>query len=219
MATSVNNEKEEKILAPIATTASGGRRKSLSDEIVQGQVDTVDTNARWLAYGARLRTAIRASTRYLAYSSDVGEAFRPIVHPLIVRAAYGVSWAYVGLDVAYEGYKTHKAGNDNAVVGVSALKRGVFQTFASMLLPMATIHTAVKYSAKHVFNNMKNTKIKTWGPTATGLAILPLLPYMYDEVVEHIVDRAFEPLEKKILSEKEAKSVPPVAHNIVNKSE
>jgi hypothetical protein len=42
-----------------------------------------------------------------------------------------------------------------------AIKRGVFQTFASMLLPMATIHTAVKYSAKHVFNNMKNTKIKT----------------------------------------------------------
>jgi hypothetical protein len=42
---------------------------------------------------------------------------------------------------------------------------------------------------------------------------------MYDEVVEHIVDRAFDPLEKKILSEKEAKSVPPVAHNIVNKSE
>ncbi|KAI8575768.1 hypothetical protein K450DRAFT_260112 [Umbelopsis ramanniana AG] len=219
MAGSVDNSKQEKVVAPGPNPAPIQRQKSYTEEIVDGQVDSVDTNARWLAYGARLRTAIRASTRYLAYSSDVGEAFRPIVHPLMVRAAYGISWAYVGLDVAYEGYKTHKAGNDNAVVGVAAFKRGIFQTFASMLLPMATIHTAVKYSAKHVFNNMKNTKIKTWGPTATGLAILPLLPYMYDEVVEHIVDRAFEPLEKKVLSEKDVSRVPPVHHNIVKESE
>jgi fission process protein 1 len=47
------------------------------------------------------------------------------------------------------------------VTGLAAFKRGVFQTFASMLLPMATIHTVVKYSAKNVFNQMKNTKIKT----------------------------------------------------------
>jgi fission process protein 1 len=87
------------------------RRKSLTEKVEEGQIDSVDTEARWLAYGARLRTAIRASTRYLAYSSDVGEAFRPIVPPAIVRAAYGISWAYVGLDVGYEGYKSHKAGN------------------------------------------------------------------------------------------------------------
>ncbi|KAG2175224.1 hypothetical protein INT44_007712 [Umbelopsis vinacea] len=212
-------DKQETVVTPVSNPELIQRRKSYTEEIVDGQVDSLDTNARWLAYGARVRTAIQASTRYLAYSSDVGEAFRPIVHPLMVRAAYGLSWAYVGLDVAYEGYKTHKAGNDNAVVGVAALKRGIFQTFASMVLPMATIHTAVKYSAKHVFNNMKNTKIKTWGPTATGLAILPLLPYMYDEVVEHVVDRAFEPIEKKILSEKDVSRVPPVHHNIVKDSE
>lgn len=111
MAGPVDNSKQEKAVPPTPTPAPTPRRKSYSEEIVDGQVDSIDTNARWLAYGARLQTAIRASTRYLAYSSDVGEAFRPIVHPLMVRAAYGISWAYVGLDVAYEGYKTRKAGN------------------------------------------------------------------------------------------------------------
>lgn len=111
MAEPVDHSKQEKAVTPVSTSAPTPRRKSFSEEIVDGQVDSIDTNARWLGYGARLQTAIRASTRYLAYSSDVGEAFRPIVHPLMVRAAYGISWAYVGLDVAYEGYKTRKAGN------------------------------------------------------------------------------------------------------------
>lgn len=216
---SVPGEQSNNSTSVVQTPKPEQRRKSLTEKVEDGQIDSVDTEARWLGYGARLRTAIRASTRYLAYSSDVGEAFRPIVPPILVRAAYGISWAYVGLDVGYEGYKSHKAGNDNAVTGVAAFKRGVFQTFASMVLPMATIHTVVKYSAKNVFNQMKNTKIKTWGPTVTGLAILPLLPFMYDELVEHVVDRAFEPLEKKLLTEKEVKNVPPVVHNIIKESE
>jgi len=43
--------------------------------------------------------------RYVAYTSDIGESFRPIAHPGIVRTAYGVSWAYLVGDVAHEGYK------------------------------------------------------------------------------------------------------------------
>jgi fission process protein 1 len=44
--------------------------KEATDEVNQladKDVDTVDTNARYAAYGARLRTALRASTRYVAY--------------------------------------------------------------------------------------------------------------------------------------------------------
>jgi mitochondrial fission process protein 1 len=45
--------------------------------------------------------------RYVAYTSDIGESFRPVAHPYMVRAAYGVSWAYLTGDVAYEGYKAY----------------------------------------------------------------------------------------------------------------
>jgi fission process protein 1 len=37
------------------------------DELADKDVDTVDSDIRYLAYAARLRTAIRASSRYIAY--------------------------------------------------------------------------------------------------------------------------------------------------------
>ncbi len=65
-------------------------------------------------------------------------------------------------------------------------------------LPAFTIHTAVKQSKK-AFVNVKNPRIKTWGPTATGLAIVPILPYLFDKPVEHATDFAFDWIEKKIV--------------------
>ena len=31
-----------------------------------------------------------------------------------------------------------------------------------------------------------------WGPTVTGLSIVPGLPYLFDHPVEHVTDKAFE---------------------------
>lgn len=45
--------------------------------------------------------------RYVAYTSDIGESFRPIAHPYLVRGAYAVSWTYLIGDVGYEGYKAY----------------------------------------------------------------------------------------------------------------
>ena len=45
--------------------------------------------------------------RYVAYTSDIGESFRPIAHPYLIKGAYGVSWLYLGGDVAHEGYKAY----------------------------------------------------------------------------------------------------------------
>ncbi len=41
------------------------------DELVEKDADTVDSDIRYMAYGARLRTALRASTRYVAYVCSV----------------------------------------------------------------------------------------------------------------------------------------------------
>lgn len=48
-----------------------------------------------------------SAQRYVAYTSDIGESFRPVAHPNWVRAAYGVSWAYLIGDVSHEGYKAY----------------------------------------------------------------------------------------------------------------
>lgn len=88
------------------------------------------------------------------------------------------------------------------------VKRGLFQSLASMAFPMMTIHSIVKYSA-YGFKNVKNTKVKAWGPTLLGLGIVPFLPYIFDEPIEHIVDKVFKPIEEKV-----SKSVVPrIGHN------
>jgi mitochondrial fission process protein 1 len=45
--------------------------------------------------------------RYVAYTSDIGESFRPVAHPNIVRSAYAISWLYILGDVSHEGYRAY----------------------------------------------------------------------------------------------------------------
>ncbi|KAG6880406.1 hypothetical protein C0992_000008 [Termitomyces sp. T32_za158] len=177
--------------------------KKLADK----DANTTNSDVRYLAYGARLRTAIRAATRYIAYTSDIGEAFRPVVPPWVVTAAYGVSWLYLAGDVGYESYKVHRRGpspieavnfSEPTRIGIAAVQRATFQSIASMALPALTIHTAVA-QAKKAFKNVKNVRLRTWGPTATGLAIVPILPYLYDHPVEQVTERAFDWIREKII--------------------
>ncbi|THH12912.1 hypothetical protein EW146_g7245 [Bondarzewia mesenterica] len=202
--------------------------KNLADK----NVDSTDTELRYMAYGARLRTVIRAGHRYLAYvrtstvflafdddshaqTSDVGEAFRPVVPPAIVTAAYGVSWLYLIGDVSYESYKAHRRGpsaleaanfSEPTRITMVAVKRATFQSIASMALPAFTIHTAVK-QAKKAFDKSKSPRIRSWGPTLTGLAIVPALPYLFDHPVEQAMDSAFEWMEHKLAERKNSDDV------------
>lgn len=41
-------------------------------DLADKNVDSVDSDVRYMAYGARIRTAIRASTRYIAYVCTIG---------------------------------------------------------------------------------------------------------------------------------------------------
>lgn len=68
---------------------------------------TTDSNLRYAAYTTRIRTILLSAQRYVAYTSDIGESFRPIAHPWLVKGAYGVSWAYIVGDVGFEGYKAY----------------------------------------------------------------------------------------------------------------
>jgi fission process protein 1 len=177
------------------------------DELVDKDVDSVDSEIRYVAYGARLRTALRASSRYIAYTSDIGESFRPIVPSWVVTASYGISWLYLSGDVAFESYKAHKQGpsplealhfSENTRIALAAAERATFQSIASMGLPALTIHTAVK-QAKKAFVNVKNPRIKAWGPTMTGLAIVPALPFIFDHPVEQATASVFDWIKVKMI--------------------
>ena len=77
-----------------------------TDAFASGQEST-DSSLRYAAYANRLRTIMLSAHRYVAYTSDIGESFRPIAHPILVRGAYAVSWSYLIGDVAHEGYKAY----------------------------------------------------------------------------------------------------------------
>ncbi|KKK16873.1 hypothetical protein ARAM_006200, partial [Aspergillus rambellii] len=70
-------------------------------------VDSTETPYRYAGYATRLRTILLSAHRYVAYTSDIGESFRPVAHPYLVRTAYGISWTYLIGDVAHEGYKAY----------------------------------------------------------------------------------------------------------------
>ncbi|EEP77813.1 conserved hypothetical protein [Uncinocarpus reesii 1704] len=78
------------------------------DQLYEGRsADSIDTSYRYAAYATRIKTLLLSAHRYVAYTSDIGESFRPVAHPWLVRSAYGVSWAYILGDVANEGYKAY----------------------------------------------------------------------------------------------------------------
>ncbi|PNY25277.1 Mitochondrial fission process protein 1 [Tolypocladium capitatum] len=80
----------------------------LFDDLREGYVPpSTESNLRYAAYATRFRTILVSAHRYVAYTSDIGESFRPVAHPKLVRTAYGISWAYILGDVSYEGYKAY----------------------------------------------------------------------------------------------------------------
>jgi fission process protein 1 len=70
------------------------------------------------------------------------------------------------------------------------VQRGVFQSLASMGLPAFTIHSVVRYSGQ-ALKNVKNTRIRTWGPIGLGLGVVPFLPALFDKPVENAVEFVF----------------------------
>lgn len=194
------------------------------DELVSGYAPpSTESNVRYAAYAARFRTILLSAHRYVAYTSDIGESFRPVAHPLLVRGAYGISWAYILGDVSYEGYKAYwhnqrilnpqvpLTERQQKITGMSAngaaeaqpsvvppledwrtvmVQRGLFQSIASMGLPAFTIHSVVRYSGQ-AMKNVKNKTIRTWGPIGLGLAVVPMLPMLFDKPVENAVEFVF----------------------------
>ncbi|KAE8185924.1 hypothetical protein CF336_g7201 [Tilletia laevis] len=77
-------------------------------------------------------------------------------------------------------------------------RRAVFQTLASMALPAFTIHSIVRYSAP-LFARSASRRLASLGPTVSGLACVPALPFIFDHPVEQAVDFVFDKIEDVVL--------------------
>jgi fission process protein 1 len=85
--------------------------------------------------------------------------------------------------------REREKSNDSDLVKRTFVKRALFQSTASMLLPALTIHQTVHVASMI----MKKFGGKNrWIPTIAGLAMIPALPFMFDHPIEHLLDNAFD---------------------------
>lgn len=162
-----------------------------TDAIIEEEEDYEDRGPeRYAGYFYRIARTVKAvalrGQRYVAYSSDVGESFRPVANPMWVNASYGIAGLYIVGDVAYHGYQAKQRGHSDEGVARVVVETATFQVLASLLIPSVIIHQAV-HVAQGVF---KKGPLKKFGPVAVGLSLIPLMPY-FDEPVEHGVEWVF----------------------------
>jgi mitochondrial fission process protein 1 len=130
--------------------------------------------------------ALSRAFRYLAFTSDFGEALRPVIQARIVTGTYLVAISYCVADVGWEAYKLHKRGyvtehNEPMSMAQCVMERTAFQAIASIIVPAAVIHTTVDVS-RHLFKRIG--RFNKWGPSVMGLAVIPFLPLYLDHPVE-----------------------------------
>lgn len=149
-----------------------------------------ESELRYAAYSIGFARAFR----YLAFTSDFGEALRPVVHARIVTGTYAVAFAYCIADVGWEAYKLkqndyyHEKTKEKMTMTQLIVERSTFQAIASLIVPALVIHKSVDI-AKGIF--AKIGRFQKWGPSVVGLSIIPFLPLYLDEPVEELIEYGF----------------------------
>jgi len=171
--------------------------ESTSDSIDASSKQDPRGRERWLAYLNRYSRLVR----YIAFSSDVGEAFRPIANKWVVNSTYGIAFAYCIADVIYNGNKEYKRSTPPNMSHVynRASRTVVFHSFGSLLIPAVTIHSVVHGAHKLTHNSSPRMKLIV--PSAAGLACIPFLPMFVDEPVEHCTEMVFDRFWEELPSE------------------
>ena len=125
---------------------------------------------RYVAYARRAVQVFLAKGRLVAYSSDVGESVRPVVPPSIVRLCYGITWAYVAVDVAFNGFEEQRKGGSPAQVARTVVHTSAFQVIASVLVPSVIIHQAV-HMAQQGCQRLPPGNVAKWLPSLIGAPV------------------------------------------------
>ncbi|CAK9079081.1 unnamed protein product [Durusdinium trenchii] len=140
---------------------------------------------RSLPYLARMKRLLVSSTRYIAYSSDVGESLRPVLRLWQVNFTYGIAGLYVLGETVMAGYKQR--------VAAACAHSFLFQMLASLALPAVIIHTVV-HQVQHALERprlVSYPKLMRYGPSCIGLGLVPFMPLL-DPPCEWVVDYLFE---------------------------
>ncbi|KAF7718100.1 Uncharacterized protein PECH_002437 [Penicillium ucsense] len=133
-------------------------------------VDSTESPVRYAAYAQRIRTILLSAHRYVAYTSDIGESFRPVAHPWLVRSAYGISWAYLIGDVSHEGYKAYLRNRRALTPPGDAHKDASDIPSEQVIRGMATGNIRGPLSTEEAVSRDKDSLTTRWSETQISLA-------------------------------------------------
>jgi mitochondrial fission process protein 1 len=140
------------------------------------------------------RDALREGpVRLLGYANEVGESMKPVVPHAAYLASYGVAGLYVLGDAAWRG--TRPPVGESGVV--EALDTLLWQGLASVALPGFAINRVVWAVGHASIGRIAPGNLRTWLPTAAGLACIPFIVKPIDHGVTLLMDRVVRPLYNK----------------------
>ncbi|TMW60856.1 hypothetical protein Poli38472_000898 [Pythium oligandrum] len=149
--------------------------------------------------------------RYLGYSNELGESFRPIV-PRLVVPSYVVAFGYVLGDTYDKATKASQvadkqelpSGKLTALVANATVDTLLWQTMASVVIPGFTINRVVALSSTIAQKTLQQSPVlRRWAPTAIGLGVIPLIIHPIDHFVDFLMDNTTRKWSSSFLSHDE----------------
>ena len=139
------------------------------------------------------RDALREGpVRLLGYANEVGESFKPVVPHAAYLASYGIVGSYVLCDAAWRGTRP-PLGQSGVVEALDTL---LWQGLASVALPGFAINRVVWAVGHASIGRIAPGNLRTWLPTAAGLACIPFIVKPIDRGVDLLMG-VVRPLYKK----------------------
>ncbi|KAH8288287.1 hypothetical protein KR018_000905 [Drosophila ironensis] len=124
--------------------------------------------------------------RYMGYSNEVGEAFRPLISRSLVAASYGMAVGYVCTDTFDKALRLQMSGASKRQVAIKAGDVFSWQIAASVLIPGLVINR-ITWGARHLLRRSPGFVLKSV-PTLVGLASIPLIVHPIDSLVDRLMD-------------------------------
>ncbi|KAJ1526947.1 hypothetical protein ONE63_008495 [Megalurothrips usitatus] len=137
--------------------------------------------------------------RFMGYTNEVGEAFRPLIHKNWVNLSYVAASLYVLADVRDKAVKMknslsavdHSSSSVNKKVFIAGADTLLWQTLASILIPGYTIN---RLCAGNYYLLKKATKLpkptRKYITTAVGLLCIPFIVHPIDEFTTYAMDNS-----------------------------
>ncbi|XP_016990612.1 mitochondrial fission process protein 1 [Drosophila rhopaloa] len=127
--------------------------------------------------------------RYMGYSNEIGESFRPLVPKSLVAASYGMAIGYVCTDTFDKTLRLQMEGASPREVAIKGGDVFAWQMLASVAIPGLVINR-ITWATKRLLSRAPVPILKTV-PTLVGLASIPLIIHPIDSMVDRLMDATY----------------------------